>query len=369
VCVITTGIALLARQLDTEMNLAINPDRHAPAWLVWLNLWIVYIVWGSTYLAIRVMVETMPPLLASGVRFLAAGAIAYVYLWIRRGRAGVRVTRSEFLASAAVGTALLLGGNGLVSIAERDVPSGLAALVIASTPLWVVVLRALFGDRIPGGTLLGVLVGFIGVGILVIPGRGSADAPLYGLILLVIAAALWASGSFFSKRLPLPRDPFLSTVMQMLAGGGILMVAGLARGEAGQFVIAEFSARSMTALLYLIFIGSLVAFTAYTWLLQHAPISKVATYAYVNPVIAIFLGAIILSEEITAFILVGAALIVASVAFIVSKESTAPRRKRSVDAAPEAALAASDVQEVRGPVAPRPPDRVAARDSRAPRPP
>jgi drug/metabolite transporter (DMT)-like permease len=324
------------------MNLAINPDRDAPAWLVWANLWIVYIVWGSTYLAIRVMVETMPPLLASGLRFLTAGTIAYVYLFIRRGRAGVRVTRAEVLASTAIGTALLLGGNGLVSIAERDVPSGLAALVIASTPLWVVLLRALFGDRIPGGTLLGVVVGFIGVGVLVIPGRGSAGAPLSGLILLVIAAGLWASGSFFSKRLPLPRDPFLSTVMQMLAGGAVLLVAGLARGEASQFMIDEFSARSVIAIAYLVVIGSLVAFTAYTWLLQHAPISKVATYAYVNPIIAIFLGALILSEEITASILVGASLIVASVAFIVSKESARPPQKRSVDAAPEAALAGSD---------------------------
>lgn len=325
------------------MNLAINPDRHAPAWLVWTNLWIVYIVWGSTYLAIRVMVETMPPLLASGVRFLSAGALAYVYLLIRRGPSGVRVTRSELLASTVIGTALLLGGNGLVSIAERDVPSALAALVIASTPLWVVILRAVFGDRIPTGTLVGVAVGFVGVGVLVIPGGGSADAPLSGLLLLVIAAGLWASGSFFSKRLPLPRDPFLSTVMQMLAGGVVLVVAGMARGEAGELVVGAFSARSLGALVYLIFIGSLVAFTAYTWLLQHAPISKVATYAYVNPVIAIFLGAIILDEAITASILVGAALIVAAVAFIVSKESARPSPDAaSVDAAPEAALASSD---------------------------
>jgi drug/metabolite transporter (DMT)-like permease len=323
------------------MNLAINADRDAPAWLVWLNLWIVYIVWGSTYLAIRVMVETMPPLMASAFRFITAGALAFIYLLIRRGPSGVKVTRSELLASAAVGTALLLGGNGLVSIAERDVPSGLAALVIASTPLWVVVWRAVFGERVPGMTLLGVVVGFVGVGVLVLPGRDSAGASLLGLLLLVCAAGLWATGSFFSKRLPLPKDPFLSTVMQMLTGGAAMLVAGIARGEADQFVLSDFSTRSIVAVVYLIFIGSLVAFTAYTWLLQHAPISKVATYAYVNPVIAIVLGALILNEEITAFIAVGAALIVTSVAFIVSRESR-PGSRRPADAAPEAALITSD---------------------------
>ena len=317
-------------------------DRDAPAWKVWASLWIVYIVWGSTYLAIRVMVETMPPLLTSGVRFTTAGVIAYAWLRIRRGRAGVRVTRSELAASALIGAALLLGGTGLVSIAEEEVPSGLAALVIASTPLWVVLLRRVFGERISGGTLLGVLVGFIGVGILVVPGEGGGHAPLWGLALLVMAAGSWASGSFFSKRLELPKDPFLSTVMQMLTGGGIMILAGLVRGEAAGLAFDRFSGRSIVAVLYLIFIGSLLAFTAYTWLLQHAPISKVATYAYVNPVIAILLGSVILNEEITTLILVGAALIIASVAFIVRKESAGPAQDRAADAAPEGALATSD---------------------------
>ena len=316
-------------------------DRDAPAWKVWVNLWIVYIVWGSTYLAIRVMVETMPPLMASGVRFMTAGVLAYAWLLFRRGPAGVRVSRSELGASALIGAALLLGGNGLVAIAEESVPSALAALVIASTPLWVVLLRAAFKERVPGGTLLGVVVGFIGVAVLVVPGERTGHAPLGGLLLLVLAAGLWASGSYFSKRVPLPKDPFLSTTMQMLTGGAILMAAGLMRGEAQGLQLEEFSARSITAVLYLIFIGSLVAFTAYTWLLQHAPISKVATYAYVNPVIAIVLGAVILSEEITTFILAGAALIVASVAFIVRKEASRPRAPAG-DAAPEAALATSD---------------------------
>jgi drug/metabolite transporter (DMT)-like permease len=323
------------------MNLMAKADRDAPTWKVWVNLWIVYIVWGSTYLAIRVMVETMPPLLTSGLRFTTAGLIAYTWLRVRRGREGVRVTRSEVASSAMIGAALLLGGNGLVSIAEEAVPSGLAALVIASTPLWVVLLRALFGEKISGGTLLGVAVGFIGVAVLVVPGEGGGHAPLWGLVLLVVAAGLWASGSFFSKRLDLPKDPFLSTVMQMLTGGAILILAGLIRGEAAGLQIDRFSARSIVAVLYLIFIGSLVAFTAYTWLLQHAPISKVATYAYVNPVIAILLGAIILNEEITTFILVGAALIIASVAFIVRKEGASSKHRPS-EAAPEGALVTAE---------------------------
>ena len=321
------------------MTLSLKQDRSAPAWLVWANLGIVYVVWGSTYLAIRVMVHTIPPLLAGGIRFLTAGAIAYAWLSLRRGRAAVRVSASELLACTLVGSALIVGGNGLVSIAERDVPSGLAALVIASTPLWVVVLRAVSREGIPWTTLAGVALGFVGVGVLVLDGRRSSGATLFGLLLLVAAAASWASGSFFSKRLPLPHDPFVSTIVQMLVGGAVMLVVGLLLGEASDLAMDEIAASSLTALVYLVFVGSLLAFTAYTWLLQHAPISKVATYAYVNPVIAIVLGWALLDEAVTARILLGAALVVASVAFIVSRE-TGPRDKEVAEAAPEAPLAA-----------------------------
>ena len=290
-----------------------------PAWMEWSALWTVYLVWGSTYLAIRVAVETLPPLLSAGVRFLTAGLVMFAWLAFRGGRQRVRVTKREVGASALVGTALLLGGNGVVAIAELTVPSGLAALIIASVPLWVVVLRALFGDRASGGTLLGVAFGFAGVGLLVGSGDSSGGS-LGGVLLLVLASASWASGSFFSSKLPLPQDPFVSTSVQMLTGGGALVLGALIRGEFTGLDVASFSGASLAALAYLVVFGSLVAFTAYTWLLHNAPISKVSTYAYVNPVVAVFLGWIILSETITPLMLAGAAVIVASVAFIVRHE-------------------------------------------------
>jgi drug/metabolite transporter (DMT)-like permease len=308
--------------------------------MVWSALWVVYIVWGSTYLAIRVVVETLPPLLAAGARFFLAGAILYTVIALRKGFAAIKVSKRELGASALVGAALLLGGNGLVSLAEQEVSSSLAALIIASTPLWVILLRKLAGDTISRGTLVGVAIGFAGVAMLVLPGGESNGAAVGGLVMLVIAAASWASGSFFSSRLPLPRDPFVSTAAQMVTGGLVLVVAGLATGETSGLDPSEFSGASLGAFAYLVTVGSLFAFTCYVWLLQNAPISKVATYAYVNPVIAIFLGWLILSESITTSILVGAAVIVSSVAFIVSKESATKKPEADeADAPADAALA------------------------------
>jgi drug/metabolite transporter (DMT)-like permease len=294
----------------------------APGWLVWTCLWIVYIVWGSTYLAIRVTVETMPPLLTGGVRFMIAGAVMYLVLLARGGREKVRFEGRELLPSLLIGGALVLGGNGLVMVAEKEVPSGLAALIIAAVPLWVVVMRGIVGESIHRGTLIGVAVGFAGVALLLLPGGAEGERGGVGGFLLVVLASLsWALGSFMSKRADLPDDPFLSTALQMLLGGALCIPAGLAIGESGEVDVGAFSAKSLAAFAYLVVVGSLIAFTAYVWLLQHAPISKVATYAYVNPVIAIFLGAVILSEDITATILLGALIIVCSVAAIVRRES------------------------------------------------
>jgi drug/metabolite transporter (DMT)-like permease len=286
----------------------------------WSALWTVYLVWGSTYLAIRIVVETLPPLLSAGVRFVLAGLIMSLFLMWRSGASRMRVSLREVGASALIGSALLLGGNGIVTIAEQDVPSALAALIIASVPLWVVVLRALFGDRASGGTLVGVAVGFAGVGILVGSSGGGDGGTLGGVLLLVLASLSWAAGSFFSSKVALPKDPFVSTSWQMLTGGAALLVSGVALGELDGLDPSEFSRGSLLGLAYLVVFGSLLAFTAYTWLLNNAPISKVSTYAYVNPVVAVFLGWIILSETITPLMLVGAAVIVASVAFIVRHE-------------------------------------------------
>lgn len=314
-----------------------HADRDAPTWLIWAALWTVYIIWGSTYLAIRVAVETMPSLLMAGVRFFVAGLVIFIAILARKGGNGVRVTRREVASSALIGSLLCLGGNGLVTIAEEKVPSALAALLVASVPLWVVLWRFVARDRIPPTTLAGVVVGFIGVAILVLPGEHPGGADITGMLTVVLAASLWATGSFFSKRVSLPRDPFLSTSVQMLTGGAIMTLAGLLRGEAAGVDVASFSTASLLAFAYLIVFGSLLAFTAYVWLLQHAPISKVATYAYVNPVVAIFLGWLILDETITTTIVVGATVIVASVAAIVRMESRAQARRDLENAQPGAA--------------------------------
>jgi drug/metabolite transporter (DMT)-like permease len=296
--------------------------RPAPGWQVWVGLWIIYVVWGSTYLAIRVVVETMPPLVSGGVRFMLAGTIVYAVLRLRGGAESVRFTRAQLASCALIGGLLVTGGNGLVMVGEVDVPSALAALIIASVPLWVILFRRVTGEAIPTGTLAGVFAGFLGLALLLLPSGGHEEVTSWvGLLLVFCAAPLWALGSFLSKSRPLPTDPFLSTALQMMLGGLISLVAGLARGETGDVDVAGFSADSLIAFAYLVVVGSLIAFTAYVWLLQHAPISKVATYAYVNPVIAIFLGWAILSEEITVWMFAGAAIVVASVAAVVRRES------------------------------------------------
>ncbi len=296
-------------------------DQRAAEWQIWLALGTVYLVWGSTYLAIRVVVETMPPLLSAGTRHFVAGLILFGLLALRRGAGALHLTRREWLGAGLVGLALLLGGNGLVTLGERDVPSGLTALIVAVVPLWVVILRRVFGERVGRGTILGVVVGFVGVAVLVVP-RGLGGSVEFGGTLLVLGAGLsWSLGSYFSKRLRLPFDPLASTGAQMLVGGGGLLIVGLVSGESALVQPAHFSQESVLALVYLILLGSVVGYTAYTWALAHAPVSRVATYAYVNPVVAIFLGALILNEIVDGAVLVGAALIVLSVVLVIRAES------------------------------------------------
>ena len=294
---------------------------RAGSGVFWLALATIYVVWGSTYLAIRVMVETVPPFLGAGLRFLAAGLIFYGALAFRRRRVSFPIGRAELLGAAVVGVLLLFGGNGLVTVAEKDVPSGLAALIVASIPLWVVLIRLAARERIGRATLGGVALGFVGVAILVLPGDRPGSAPLGGVLLTVLAASLWALGSFASTRAPLPSDPLLSTAVQMLVAGAVMTVIGLAAGEGSDVHAGSISGRSFLAFAYLVVAGSLLAFTAFVWLLQNAPISTVATYAYVNPVIAVFLGWAILSEDITVSVVVATVVIVASVAFVVWRES------------------------------------------------
>jgi drug/metabolite transporter (DMT)-like permease len=279
----------------------------------------VYLVWGSTYLAIAIAVQTLPPLLSAGLRFLSAGVVLYGWLLARHRGAALRVGRVRLAGAALVGVLLLAGGNGLVVLSERTVPSGLVALIVASVPLWIVVFRRIAGDRIDLALAAGVLAGFAGVAVLVIPRGASGEIAPVGLAMALGATFSWALGTFASPRLRMPRDPLASTALQMLAGGLVLIVVAVAAGESASADPSRFSTASLVAMAYLVVFGSLVAFSAYTWLLQHAPVSVVATYAYVNPIVAVVLGAIVLSEAVTPSMLVGAAVILAAVAFIVSR--------------------------------------------------
>jgi drug/metabolite transporter (DMT)-like permease len=292
---------------------------------VWAGLAIVYVVWGSTYLAIRVTVETLPPLLSAAARFAAAAAVLGLVIAWRKGPRALRVTWRQAGAAVLVRVLLLAGGNGLVVLAESGpagvaVPSGVAALLVATVPLLVVLLRTGTGDRPRAATVAGVLVGFAGLSLLLAPtGLGGAP-PVLGALTVLVAAVCWSVGSFLSGRAGLPGDPFVATVYEMFGGSVVLAGLGAARGEVADLDLAAASGRSWAALGYLAVAGSLIAFTAYVWLLHHAPLSLVATYAYVNPVVAVALGALLLGEPVTGRILLGGAVIVAGVALVVSIE-------------------------------------------------
>ena len=289
---------------------------------MWAALGAIYLIWGSTYLAIRLMVETVPPALGAGLRFVLAGCAMLAFLAARRGVEGIRVRPAQLGWAALVGTLLAAGGNGLVTVAEQDVPSGLAALLIASEPLVIVLLRGATGDRPGRATLGGVALGFVGVGILMLPGGRPDDVPLGMTLLVLVAAVSWALGSFISPRVHLPRDPLVSTGWSLLIGGAVLVAGGLIAGEG--LDVGAFSTKSILAFAYLVVVGSIVAFSCYSWLLANAPISQVSTYAYVNPVIAVVLGAVFLSEDVAAATVAGMALVIASVVVIVRREAAAP---------------------------------------------
>jgi drug/metabolite transporter (DMT)-like permease len=285
---------------------------------VWVALWIVYIVWGSTYLGIELAGETIPAVFGAGVRFTLVGLIVFGLVLWRRGLAALKVRRAE-LASAALIGLLLPGANSILFITEQKVPIGLTSLIIASVPLWVLLFRLAAGERPDRVASLGLLVGFAGIVLLVRPGGGSG--PLGYLLLTVLAAISWAFGSFLSPRIPVPKDALVATGYETLIGGLVLTVIGLATTSASELDPSGWSTRSVFGLVYLILVGSVVGYTAYAWLLANAPIAQVSTYAYVNPVIAIALGVIVLDETITARIIAGAVLILIAVAIVVRRES------------------------------------------------
>lgn len=285
---------------------------------VWVALLAVYLIWGSTYLAIRVAVETVPPFLMGGVRFLVAGGIMYAVL---RLRGAARPTRSHWLAATAIGGLLIVGGNGGVVWAEQHIPSGLAALLVASEPLWVVVIDWMRpgGSRPLVAEVFGLLLGFAGVAWLISPAQlvgGSVDIHPVGAIVLVLAALSWAVGSVYSRHTPAPQSQFLATAMKMLCGGGLLLLLGLASGEAERFEWALFSPASLAAWAYLVVFGSWIGFVSYIWLLKNTTLARASTYAYVNPIVAVVLGWLILDEPLTLRVVASAGVIVGSVVII-----------------------------------------------------
>jgi len=308
---------------------------------LWIALAIVYVVWGSTYLAIRVAVETLPPFLMASIRFLIAGGILYAFS-IRRGdrerdRPGIHQWRS----AAIVGTLLFLGGNGGVVWAETRVPSGFAALIVASVPLWIALIGFLWlRERLPKVAVAGLLVGFAGTALLIRP-SGSQHVDMTGALVLVGASAAWAVGTLYAGRAPLPSRAGLSAGMQLLCGGVALGIVGLAAGELGDIHPSGFSRSSVLALVYLIVFGAIIAFSAYSWMVQNAPPSIVSTYAYVNPVIAVLLGWAFLNEHVGPTTILAGAVIVVAVAMIVSSRTKMREGEPAAGAPPiEESLAA-----------------------------
>lgn len=294
--------------------------------LLWFALGTVYVVWGSTYVGIRAVVETIPPLLAGGVRFLVAAGLMGAVLAMRRGPGSLRPRRRELAGSAVVGVLLLTGGNGLLMVGEQYIPAGLASLLVAAVPLWVVLFRTATRDRPAVATLAGVAIGFAGLTTLLLPGS-NGHGSLGGAAIVLAASLSWATGSFLSSRLPMPRDPFVTSMYEMVVGGSLLVILGLGAGELGELSLAGVSAGSWIGLGYLVVFGSVVGFTAFAWLLGNAPISLVATYAYVNPAVAVSVAALVLGEPVTSAVLVGGGIVVAGVVLVVSTERRTARRR------------------------------------------
>lgn len=304
----------------------VEPKKtHSPgALLIVAAFAIVYVVWGSTYVAILFAIETIPPFLMAGMRFLSAGLLLYAVV---RPRQQAAPTVRNWLAATVVGCLMLVGGNGMVSWAEQWVPSGLAALIIGTVPLWMILFDwSLFrGPRPTPIVLVGLLIGLAGVYVLIGPSNlGGEPVNLAGGIALLFACVFWSFGSLYSRRARLPKSMFLSVAMQMIAAGVALVLLGTGTGEWARFDIATVTWKSWLSLIYLSLIGSIIAFSAYVWLLQVSSPARVSTYAYVNPVIAVILGALLAGEPVTARAVIAAVVIVAAVVII-----TAGSRRRA----------------------------------------
>jgi drug/metabolite transporter (DMT)-like permease len=315
------------------MDPAPSTVRSGP--LLWFNLTIVWIVWGSTYIGILFATETIPPFVAMGSRFLVAFVIMALITGIFRGWSALRVTRRQFASASFMGVALLGVGLGTVGLAQDYVPTGVMALIIASAPLTIVIWRVMTGDRPARLTLVGVAVGLLGIGWMLLPGgtrpvSGTDGDVVFWSVLILIASLIWATTSFFSARLPKPADSFALTTYELLSGGIALTVVGLLIGE--RIDLSAISGRSWAGWIFLVTAGSVLAFTSFTWLINNAPISLASTYAYVNPAVAVLLGLLLYSEVLTSDVVIGLTVVLGGVILVVSGES---RRSRSAQPVPE----------------------------------
>ena len=279
----------------------------------------VYLIWGSTYLTIRIAIDTLPPMLMAGARFFIAGLVLFAFTF-RRGAPRERITWRHWRAAVIIGFCLLLCGNGFVTWGEQYVHTGLVALIVATVPLWMALLAPLFGGAwVRWTAAIGVAIGLAGVVLLLRPG-GAAPTE-WQTFVVPLAPLMWAIGSLYARRAPVPRQALTATAMEMVAGGALLAIAGLAMGEAGHTHLSAVSLGSVIAFVYLIVFGSLIAYTAYIWLLHHVSTTAVSTYAYVNPLVAVLLGAVFLGEPITGLTALAGAMIIAAVALILSSRA------------------------------------------------
>ena len=300
----------------------------------------IYLIWGSTYLGIRYAVETIPPLLMMGIRHVAAGSALYAWA---RWRGAARPRLRDWKYPAIVGSVLFVGGHGGLAWGEQTVPSGIAALLVATLPMWILLLARVWGTekRFSARALAGIALGFLGVGILFGPDvlRHSGGLNMVGAAAVLLSTFIWAAGTIYMRNVPMPESPMLSAAMQMMAGGASLVAAASITGETARFHLAAVTARSWAALAYLAVFGSLVAFTSYTWLHMVERPSRVATYAYVNPVVAVLVGWLVAGEQIGALTVVAMMIILAGVALV------------TLPAKPQAAPHESPQAEMRGAMA------------------
>lgn len=315
------------------------PTRTAGV-LPWVALGVVYVLWGSTYLANRLIVESVPPLLVGGYRFAVGGALLAIVVLVVAGRRAFRMSAAQFGTTALSGLLLPAWGNGLVVVAQQQVASGLAALLLAAVPLWIVILRAALSTpthpRPRAATVGGVAVGVVGLGVLVLAGPGSGGvtgSAWWGPPLVLLASLGWATGTFATTRLPVPPNPFVLAAVQMFVGGVILLGAGTAVGE--RLDPTAVTTVSWWAWVYMAVVVSLGAFSAFAYALSTLPVSTVSTYAYVNPVIAVLLGALVVGERFTAVQFVGGAIVLVAVVLVLAAERSARKRRTSVAASAE----------------------------------